>query len=86
MFEFNKDRAKKVLQTQIRNLRGELFKELDVAYLRAVESGDTELQSEISNRKQTLRDLTNIDTGSFETREELLALWPTDILGKNPYI
>lgn len=86
MFEFNKDRAKVVLQNQIRNLRGELFKELDILYLRAVESGDIELQSEISNRKQTLRDLTNIDTGSFDNREELLALWPTDLLGKNPYI
>lgn len=86
MFNFNKEQAKKVLQTQIRNMRGDLFKELDVAYLRAVEMGDTELQSQISAKKQTLRDLTDIDVNSFNNREEWLALWPEDILGKNPYI
>lgn len=86
MFEFNKEQAKKVIQTQIRNMRGDLFKELDVAYLRAVEMGDTELQSQISAKKQTLRDLTDIDVNSFNNREEWLALWPEDILGKNPYI
>lgn len=86
MFEFNKERAKVVLQNQIRNMRGDLFKELDVAYLRAVESGDTELQSQISAKKEILRNLTDIDVNSFNNREEWLALWPVDILGKNPYI
>ena len=86
MFEFNKERAKSVLQSHIRNVRNDIFKELDVAYMRAIENGDTQLQSEIATKKQSLRDATNINTGSFETREELLSLWPEDLLGKNPYI
>lgn len=86
MFEFNKDRATNLLQNQIRYVREDFFKQLDIKYMRAVESGDTALQSEIAAQKQTLRDLTNIDTGSFTTREEWLAMWPEDILGPNPYI
>lgn len=86
MFEFNKERAKSVLQFQIRSVRDDVFKQLDVAYMRAIENGDTQLQSEIATKKQLLRDATNINTGSFATREELLSLWPEDLLGKNPYI
>jgi arabinogalactan endo-1,4-beta-galactosidase len=86
MFEFNKERATTLLQNQIRYVREDFFKQLDIKYMRAVESGDTALQSEISVQKQTLRDLTNIDIGSFTTREEWLTMWPEDILGPNPYI
>ena len=86
MFEFNKERALNRFKSSIRSYRADKFSDLDVQFMRAVESGDTTLQSQIATQKQTLRDLTDIDINSFETREELIALWPTDLLGEYPFI
>ena len=86
MFNFHKERALEWFKEEMRARREEKFAELDVRFMRAVESGDTELQSEISTQKQTLRDLTNINTGSFETQSEMIELWPTDLLGECPFM
>lgn len=85
MINLNKNRAAEFLKKKIRNERKKVFPELDVAYIRALEVGDSTLQSEIATKKQALRDATNIDTGSFETRDELVQLWPVDLLGSNPF-
>lgn len=85
MINLNKNRAAEFLKQKIRKERTKLFPELDVAYIRALESGDTSLQNEIATKKQALRDATNIDTGSFDTRDELVQLWPEDLLGSNPF-
>lgn len=86
MINLNKNRAAEFLKQKIRKERTKLFPELDVEFIKALEIGDTELQSEITAKKQALRNATIIDTGSFETRDELIQLWPTDLLGKNPFI
>jgi hypothetical protein len=85
MININKNRAAEFLKNKIRNERKKVFPELDVAYIRALEAGDADLQNEIAVKKQALRDCTNIDTGSFETRDELVQLWPEDLLGNNPF-
>jgi len=81
MFEFSKERAKKHMSKAIRHFRKSEFSKLDIQFMRAVEMGDVDLQNEIAAKKQTLRDLTDIDTGSFETRDELVNLWPSGSLG-----
>lgn len=81
MFEFNKERAKKHMSKAIRHFRKSEFTKLDVQFMRAVEMVDVDLQNEIATKKQTLRDLTDIDTDSFDTRDELVNLWPSGSLG-----
>ena len=85
MFEFNKDRALILFKNEIRAQREGKFSDLDVQFMRAVESGDTTLQSEIATQKQTLRDLTDINIDSFETQSDLISLWPTSLLGECPF-
>lgn len=85
MFEFNKDRALILFKNEIRAQREGKFSDLDVQFMRAVETGNTTLQSQIATQKQTLRDLTDITTSQFETQEDLIALWPTNILGECPF-
>ena len=85
MININKKRAAEFLKQKIRKERAKIFPELDVQYMRALESGDTDLQAELVSKKQALRDATDIDTGSFETRDELVQLWPDALLGTNPF-
>ena len=85
MFQFNKERALDRFKISIRSYRTEKFADLDVQFMRAVESGDTTLQSEIATQKQTLRDLTDINIDSFETQSDLISLWPTSLLGECPF-
>ena len=85
MININKNRAAEFLKNKIRNKREKLFSELDIQYMRAIERGDTALQSEIAAKKQALRDATDIDINSFETRDDLVQLWPEDLLGTNPF-
>jgi hypothetical protein len=85
MFTYDVNKALEVLKGEIRRKRTKLFNDLDVQYMRAIESGNTELQEEIVNQKQLLRNLTDISIDGVTTREELIALWPEDILGTNPF-
>ena len=47
---------------------------LDVAFMRAVEQGDSAKQAEIAENKQELRDITK--TPLPDTLEEIKAVWP----------
>jgi hypothetical protein len=90
-YEFDKEqgakvdipKAKEIHLEYFRKARTPLLAALDVEFMRAVESGDTALQSEIAGRKQALRDVTSIDLPN--TLEEIRATWP-DILGHNPFL
>ena len=85
MFTFNKDSALDILKEVIRKKRSKLFPELDTQFMRALEAGDTILQAEIVIKKEVLRNLTDINIDNVSTRDELLALWPEDILGNCPF-
>jgi hypothetical protein len=50
--------------------------------MRAVESGNTELQQEIAAKKQALRDVTKTELP--DTLEGIKNTWP-EILGENPF-
>jgi ubiquitin C-terminal hydrolase len=51
MFIYDTNKALEVLKNLIRNKRTKLFSDLDVQYMRAIESGNTELQNQIAQKK-----------------------------------
>jgi hypothetical protein len=85
MITYDTNKALEFLKSKIRIKRAKLFNDLDVQYMRALEMGDTTLQSEIVEKKEILRNLTDISIDGVTTREELIALWPEDLLGSNPF-
>jgi hypothetical protein len=85
MLNIDVNRALDVHKKQVRVKREILFKDLDVQFMRALEVGNTTLAAEIGTKKQTLRDATNIDSGSITNLSDVKALWDTDILGETPY-
>lgn len=85
MFTFNKNSALEYMKHTIRNKRAKLFPELDTQFMKALESGNTTLQAEIVAKKEILRNITDINIDNVTTRDELIELWPDDILGPNPF-
>lgn len=59
---------------KLRAARDPKLAALDVAFMRAVEQGDTAKQSEIAAKKQELRDVTKIKLPN--SLEELKKVWP----------
>jgi len=56
----NIDKAKDIKRDQFRSARKPLLEALDVAFVRALEQGDTAAQASISAQKQALRDVTDL--------------------------
>jgi len=74
----NIDKAKKIWKDKIRNARKLKLEELDIQYIRALESSaDT---SDIVTKKQELRDFP-AQVDSATTTDEIKAVWDTDKLG-----
>ncbi len=73
--------ARTVWRNRIRRARTKLFPALDVAYMRALETGDHAQIQEVVARKQALRDLpADPEIEHATTTEALRALWPGDVL------
>jgi hypothetical protein len=53
--------------------------------MRALESGNQTTIQEVVEKKQALRDVTDIDFSNVTTPNDLKNKWPTDILGNSPY-
>ena len=85
MFTYDTNKALEILKSKIRIKREKLFNDLDVQYMKSLETGNTTLQSEVVAKKEILRNLTDISIDGVTTREELIGLWPEDILGTNPF-
>lgn len=51
-------KAKEIAKNNLRAERAPVLASLDVQFMRAVESGNTELQTSIATQKQALRDIT----------------------------
>jgi hypothetical protein len=75
--EVNIDRAKEVHLDKFRAARAPKLAALDVAFMRAVEQGDSAKQAEIAEAKQELRDITK--TPLPDTLEEIKACWPSTL-------
>ncbi len=73
----NISKAQEIHLDKIREARAPKLVALDIAFMRAVEQGDTAKQAEIAAQKQALRDITKITLPA--TLPEIKATWP-DIL------
>lgn len=81
----NIDKAKQIHLDNMRAVRKPILDNLDVEYIRALESGDQLKVQTIVQRKNELRDCTNIDFSNIKTFQEVKNTWPIDILGESPY-
>jgi len=59
MITINLTKAKDIAKTNLRTERAPVLASLDVQFIRAVESGNTSLQTAIAEQKQELRDITS---------------------------
>ena len=75
MIIINPDKAKAIWKNKWREARKPILASLDIEFMRAVESGDAVKQSEISARKQELRDVTLLPIPGT-TPEEIKSVWP----------
>ena len=83
-FGIDMAKAKEIHKNNIRVAREEKFKELDVEFTKALETGAS--TSDIAAKRQALRDApadSGIDAAS--DTDALKAQWKTDILGSSPY-
>ena len=81
--EVDMTKAKEIWRDNIRAARKPILESLDVAFIRALETGDTELVGDIRAQKQALRDATDdpvIDAAA--TPEELKAATPEVLKSK----
>mgnify|MGYP003116662169 CR=1 FL=1 len=78
--------AKVIFKDKVREVRKPLLEAQDVAYMKALEAGDSSAQTTAVNAKTALRDapaaaaITNADTIA-----KLKAAWDTSLLGTSPY-
>ena len=59
MITINLTKAKDIAKDNLRAERAPVLASLDVTFMRAVESGNTTLQTAIAEQKQELRDITS---------------------------
>lgn len=77
MITVNMNKAREIKKDLIRLERDPKLAELDVAFMKAVEQGDTALQAEIATKKQALREATDDPAiQAASTPEELKAIVP----------
>lgn len=75
MITINMTKARDIKRDMIRAERAPMLADLDVQFMRAVELGDNDLQSQIAAEKQRLRDATQDPSiEAAQTPEDLKAL------------
>jgi hypothetical protein len=84
-FSINMDKAKEIHLTKIRQARSGIFPKLDVDFMKALETGNTQTSTEIGSKKQQLRDITSMDLENVSDLDSLKNTWPTELLGDSPY-
>tara|TARA_R100000353_G_scaffold33910_3_gene27169 strand:- start:1264 stop:1524 length:261 start_codon:yes stop_codon:yes gene_type:complete len=83
-FGIDMAKAREIHKNNIRAAREEKFKELDIEFQKALETGAS--TTDIVAKKQALRDAP-ADSGiaAASDTDALKAQWKTDILGSSPY-
>jgi hypothetical protein len=76
MIIVNPDKAKAIWKDKWREARKPILASLDIEFMKAVETADTEKQAEIASQKQALRDVTQTEIVG-NTPEEIKAVWPS---------
>lgn len=60
-----------IKKNQFRQLRKPLFEKLDTEFMKAIENSDFDTLNIIKNKKQILRDITNINMSQYQTPQDL---------------
>tara|TARA_Y100001937_G_scaffold118906_1_gene173876 strand:+ start:1437 stop:1697 length:261 start_codon:yes stop_codon:yes gene_type:complete len=83
-FGIDMAKAKEIHKNRIRAARTEKFKELDIEFQKALETGAS--TTDIVAKKQALRDApADSEIAAASDTDALKAQWKTDILGDSPY-
>ena len=78
--------AKKIFKDKIREARAPLLEEQDVAFMKALEAGDSSAQTTAKNAKTALRNAPAAQAiTDADTITKLTAAWDTSVLGDSPY-
>ena len=78
--------AKVIFKNKIREVRKDLLEAQDVAFMKALESGDSSAQTTAKNAKTALRDAPAASAiSNADTIAKLKAAWDTSTLGTSPY-
>jgi len=86
MINVNMQKARDIHRDRIRQARTKLFEVTDLAFMKAIETGDDLAKAQAVAVKQLLRDAPaapEIDAAS--NPEELKAAWNNSLLGESPY-
>ena len=86
MININLDKAREIHRDRIRQARTKLFETADLAFMKAIETGDDLAKAQAVAVKQLLRDApaaSDIDAAS--NPDELKAAWNESLLGESPY-
>lgn len=76
---FNRPRAIELKKKEFRLRRKPLLEKLDVAFMKALEVGDSATVASVVAQKQILRDITDIDMSQYDTPQKLHEFIP-DVL------
>lgn len=80
-YYLNKEKAIENFLKTFRKERTKKFVELDVEFMKSLETNDTSQQSTIASQKNILREFpSTITNDSFSTVDELRNLWPSGSL------
>ena len=78
--------AKVIFKDKIREVRKDLLEEQDVAFMKALEAGDSSAQTTAKNAKTALRNAPAAQAiTDADTITKLKAAWDTSVLGASPY-
>ena len=78
--------AKVIFKDKIREVRKDLLEAQDVAFMKALEAGDSSAQTTAKNAKTALRDAPAASAiSNADTIAKLKAAWDTSTLGTSPY-
>ena len=79
-------KAKEIFKDKIREVRGPLLEAQDVAYMKALEAGDSDAQAASVTAKNALRDAPAASAITNAANiAALKAAWDTSVLGDSPY-
>jgi len=80
-WSIDKNKALEKFLKSYRLERDKKFQQLDVDFMKSLETDDLDTKTIIISKKNDLRNFpSSITTDSFETIDELHSLWPTELL------
>ena len=86
MINVNMQKARDIHRDRIRQARTKLFEVTDLAFMKAIETGDDLAKAEAVAVKQLLRDAPAAPEIDAATNpDELKAAWNNSLLGESPY-